>query len=218
MWHHATAPEALKKRLLRTVVHEMMIDSTAAPSAYLWRWHWHGGVHTESRVARHAPGKHGRATEHNVIGVIAELSKVYRDFTMAATLNRLGSRTGTGKAWRAHSVACVRYHYRLPHFAKGHDWLTLKQAAQHLGVSATVVKRCIAQGALPARQVGPQAPWIIQRTDVALPAVHVAVQGVRMGRRPPGCRPGPASPPAGAAPAATAPAETHRPKLVSGVQ
>ena len=178
VWHHAAAPEVLKKRILRTVLHEIMIDSTAEPSEYLLRLHWQGGVHTEIRVARNALGKHGRATEHNVIGVIAELSKVYRDLTIAATLNRLGYRTGTGKAWRAHSVACVRYQYRLPNFAKGHDWLTLKQAAQQLGVSATVVKRCIAQGTLPARQVVPQAPWIIQRTDLALPAVQATVQGV----------------------------------------
>ena len=182
------------------------------------RLHWQGGVHTELRVARNAPGKHGRATDHDVIGVIAELSKVYRDLTIAATLNRLGYRTGTGKTWRAHSVACVRYHYRLPNFAKGHDWLTLTQAAQQLGVSATVVKRCIAQGTLPARQVVPQAPWIIQRTDLALPAVQAAVQGVRTGRRLPGLRPGrrsglPACPQAGADHAAAAPVETRSPKL-----
>jgi hypothetical protein len=218
VWHHAAAPEALKKRILRTVLHEIMIDSTAEPSEYLLRLHWHGGVHTELRVARNTPGKHGRATEHDVIDVIAELSKVHRDLTIAATLKRLGDRTGTGKTWRAHSVACVRYQYRLPNFAKGHDWLTLKQAAQQLGVSTTVVKRCIAQGTLPARQVVPQAPWIIQRTDLALPAVQAAVQGVRMGHRPPGFRPSPASPPAGAAHTATAPAETRSPKLVSGVQ
>jgi hypothetical protein len=169
-------------------------------------------------VARKALGKHGRATEHHVLGVIAELSQVSRDLTMAATLNRLGYRPGTGKAWRAHSVACGRYQYRLPHCAKGHDWLTLTHAAQQLGVSATVVKRCLAHGTLPARQVVPQAPWSIQRTDLALPAVQAAVQGGHIGRRPPGFRPGPASTPAGAAPAATAPAETRSPKLVSGVQ
>jgi hypothetical protein len=109
VWHHAAAPEALKKRRLRTVLHEMMIDSTAAPSDYLLRLHWHGGVHTAIRVARHVPGKPGRATEHNVIGVIAELSQVYRDLPTAATLHRLGYRTGTGTAWQAHSVACGRY-------------------------------------------------------------------------------------------------------------
>src|SRR5262249_30303903 len=61
--------------------------------------------------------------------------------------------------------------------------VTLTQAAQQLGVSATVVKRCIAQGTLPARQVVPYAPWIIQRTALALPAVQAVVQAVRMGRR-----------------------------------
>jgi len=224
VWHHAAAPEALKKRILRTVLHEMVIESTPEPSAHLLRLHWQGGVHTEVRVARNAPGKHGRATDHDVIGVIAELSKVYRDLTIAATLNRLGYRTGTGKTWRAHSVACVRYQYRLPNFAKGYDWLTLKQAAQQLGVSATVVKRCIAQGTLPARQVVPQAPWIIQRPDLALPVVQAEVQAVRTGRRQPGLRPGQpewphqASSQAGADHAAASPAETRSPRLLSGEQ
>ena len=146
--------------------------------------HWQGGVHTELRVARNTAGKHGRATEHDIIAIIRELSKVCRDLTIAATLNRLGYRTGTGKTWRAHSVACVRYQYRLPNFPKGTDWLTLKQAAQQLGVSATVIKRLITQGTLPASQVVAQAPWIIQRTDLDRVAVQAEVQMVRTGHRP----------------------------------
>jgi hypothetical protein len=209
VWQHAAAPEALKKRILRTVLHEIVIDSPPQASEHLLRLHWHGGVHTELRVARNTAGKHGRATERDVIEVIRELSKVCRDLTIAATLNRLGYRTGTGKTWRAHSVACVRYQYRLPNFVKGHDWLTLTQAAQQLGVSATVVQRCIAQGTLPARQVVPQAPWIIQRTDLVLPAVQAAVQGVRMGHRQ-------AYTQAGAEQVAVAPAETRNSTLLSG--
>jgi DNA invertase Pin-like site-specific DNA recombinase len=152
VWRHPAAPEALKKRILRTVLHEIMIHTTQELPEHVVHLHWHGGVHTEVRVVRNTAGKHGRATEHDVIEVIRELSKVCRDLTIAATLNRLGYRTGTGKTWRAHSVACVRYHYRLPNCAKGHDWLTLAQAARQLEVSATVVKRCIAQRA-PYRRV-----------------------------------------------------------------
>jgi hypothetical protein len=195
-----------------------MIESTAAPADSLWRLHGHGGGHPEIRVARQAPGKPGRATEHKVLGGRAALSKVYRDLTMAATRKRLGYRPGTGKAWRAPRGAWVRSQERRPHCAKGHDWLTLPQAAQQVGGSATVGKRCSAHRTFPARQGGPQAPWRIQRTDVALPAVQAVVQGGRMGRRPPGVRPALTSPPAGAAPAATAPAEPRSPQLVSGVQ
>jgi hypothetical protein len=189
----------------------MVIDRTPEAAAPCLRLHGQGGVHTAFRVARHAPGKHGRATDHDAMGSMAALSKVYRALTMAATLHRLGSRTGTGQTWRAHSVAGVRYPSRLPHFAQGHDWRTRTQAAQQLGGSATGVKRCIAPGTFPAGQVVPQAPWIIQRTDWALPAVHAVVQGGRMGHRqrgiplgPPGW-PGPTSPQAGAEHAAAAP-------------
>jgi DNA invertase Pin-like site-specific DNA recombinase len=224
VWHHPAAPEALKKRILRTVLHEIMIHTTQEPPEHVLHLHWHGGVHTEVRVARNTAGKHGRATKHDVIELIRELSKVCRDLTIAATLNRLGYRTGTGKTWRAHSVACVRYQYRLPKFAKGHDWLTLTQAAQQLEVSATVVKRCIAQGILPARQVVPHAPWIIQCTDLTLPAVQAVVQGVRTGHHKHGLRsrqpewPGQAGAQAGAEQGVAASGETHSLTLRSGAQ
>jgi len=182
VWRHPAASEALKKRILRTVLHEIMVHTTQQPPVHVLHLHWHGGVHTEVRVARNTAGKHGRATDNDVIEVIRELSKVCRDLTIAATLNRLGYRTGTGKTWRAHSVASVRYQYRLPNFAKGTDWLTRAQAAQHVGVSATVLKRLIGQGILPARQVVPSAPWIIQRADLDRAPVLAAVHAVRTGR------------------------------------
>jgi DNA invertase Pin-like site-specific DNA recombinase len=182
VWRHPAAPEALKKRILRTVLQEIMIHTTQEPPEHVLHLHWHGGVHTAVRVARNTAGKHGRATDRDVIEVIRELSKVCRDLTIAATLNRLGYRTGTGKTWRAHSVASVRYQYRLPHFSKGTDWLTRAQAAQHFGVSATVLKRLMGHGILPARQVVPSAPWIIQRTDLDRAPVLAAVQAVRIGR------------------------------------
>ena len=130
VWQHPSAPAALTKRMLRTVLHAMMMNTTPEPPEHIFHLHWHGGVHTEWRVARHTAGKHGRATAHDIMAVIRALSKVCRDLTMAATLQRLGSRTGTGKTWRAPRVACVRYPYRLPNVPKGTDWLTLSQAAR----------------------------------------------------------------------------------------
>ena len=109
VWHHEAAPVALKKRLLRTVLHEIIMTRVTESPEYLLNLHWQGGVHTELRVARTQPGKPRRATAPDVIDLICALSKVCRDATTAATLHRLGDRTGTGKAWRAHSLASVRY-------------------------------------------------------------------------------------------------------------
>jgi hypothetical protein len=195
VWQHPAAPATLKKRLLRTGLYEMIIHTTQEPPEHILPRHWQGGGHPELRVARNAAGTHGRATTPDVLAVIRELSKVCQDLPLAATLNRLGYRTGTGKTWRAHSVACVRYQYRLPNYPKGKDWLTLRQAAAQLGGRKTVIVRLIAQGTWPASQVVPQAPWIIQRSDLALTTVHAAVQAVQAGRRRPRLRPKPSEVP-----------------------
>jgi hypothetical protein len=87
-----------------------------------------------------------------------------------------------------------------------------------------VVKRCIAQGTLPARQVVPYAPWIIQRTDLMLPTVQAVVQDVHTGRPPRGrCPrqpegPGQACAQAGAEQVVAASGETHRLTLRAGEQ
>ena len=132
-WNHPAASPELKKRILRTVLHEIVINNTEDGSAHVLVLHWQGGVHTELRVQRNRPGQHRRVTDGNVIELIRELSKVCTDSTIAATLNRLGYRTGTGKTWRAHSVQNVRYHHRLPNYTKGQDWLTVEQAAEGSG-------------------------------------------------------------------------------------
>jgi len=213
VWEHPAASAARKKRMLRTVLHEISIDTRPEPPEHLLQLHWHGGVHTELRVARKPVGKHGRATPQQALEVIRELSKVCRDQTIAATLNRLGYRTGTGKTWRAHSVACVRYQYRLPNFPKEQDWLTLEQAAGQLGVSATVIRRLIAQGTLPASQVVPSAPWIIHASDLQLLSVQTAVRTVQGGRRHAGLRLDQASSQAGDEQASFSPVDTCSPKL-----
>jgi hypothetical protein len=125
----------------------------------------------ELRVARNTVGKHGRTTPPQALGVMRERSKVCRDQPMAATLKRLGYRPGTGKTWRAHRVAAVRYPYRLPNFPQAPDWLTCEQAAVQLGVSTTVIRRLSAQGTLPASQVVPSAPWIIHACNLQRRAV-----------------------------------------------
>jgi DNA invertase Pin-like site-specific DNA recombinase len=189
LWHHPAASPDLKKRILRTVLREIVVDDAEAGSKHRLVLHWQGGVHTELTVPRNRPGRHRRTTGGDAIELIGELSKVCSDAAIAATLNRLGYRTGAGKTWRRHSVQNARYHHRLPNYAKGADWLTVEGAAAVLGVSETVIRRLIKDKALPARQVIAFAPWIIARADLDLPAVQAAVRAVRQGRQPPKTRP-----------------------------
>jgi DNA invertase Pin-like site-specific DNA recombinase len=182
-WNHSAASPELKKRILRTVLQEIVINHTEDGTAHVLVLHWKGGVHTELRVQRNRPGHHRRVTDVNVIELIRELSKVCIDSTIAATLNRLGYRTGTGKTWRAHSVSSLRYTQRLPNYTKGKDWLTVEQTAAALEVSETVIRRLIKQRLLQAKQVVESTPWIIARQDLDLPSVQAEIRAVRQGRQ-----------------------------------
>jgi len=183
LWNHAGASNELKKRIVRTVLHEVVIEDDAQRHEHLVHLHWQGGVHTELRVARNPTGKHHRITEDKALELIRELSKISNDQAIAATLNRLGYRTGVGKSWRLHSVQSARYYYGLQRSDNNGDWVTIEQASKLLGVSHTVVRRLIRERTLPAAQVVSSAPWIIRRDDLSLSVVQAQVNAVRQGRQ-----------------------------------
>jgi len=185
LWNHDAASAEMKKRILRTVLEEIMIGDDASRTNHLLVLHWKGGVHTELSVVRNAPGKKYCETSVTALELIEELSKVCSDQTIAATLNRLGFKTGSGKTWRLHSVYNARYIHRLTNYRKQNAWVTVEQAARELGVSHTVIRRLIREGTLAATQVAESTPWIIARESLTLTSVKSEVATVRSGRQPP---------------------------------
>lgn len=183
LWHHAAAPVELKKRILRTVLEDIVVTNTDEPLQHVLHLHWKGGVHTELRVVRNGTGQHRRVADDTAVELITELSKICDDKTIAVVLNRLGYRTGTGQTWRVHHVSNVRYCRRLPNYHHDGTWLPLEAAARELGVSNTVIKNLIADGVLPATQVVKCAPWVIERVDLQRPPVQARIQAVHDGRK-----------------------------------
>jgi DNA invertase Pin-like site-specific DNA recombinase len=185
IWSHPAAAIELKKRVVRTVLKEIVINVNDDPPRTDLRLHWHGGVHTTLSVTRNPRGKHGHATKEEALALIRELSRVCDDREIASVLNRLGYRTGQGNSWHAARVADARCHHRLPKYTKCDDCLTMSQAAEILHVSTTVIQRLITEGKLPATQVVKCAPWIIARESLVLPAVQADIAALRGGRRRP---------------------------------
>jgi Helix-turn-helix domain len=190
LWNHPAAPATLKKRILRTVLVEIILDRTENPPLNRLRLHWAGGAHTELFVRRTGTGQHRKCASGPVLDLVRELAKACDDRTIAAVLNRLGYRTGQGKTWRASRVLGLRHYHGMAAEGRSGSWLTLERAAEALGVSNTVVRRLIHEKALPAEQVVTYAPWVIRTEDLARPEVQAAVQAVRAGRRRPRTDPG----------------------------
>jgi DNA invertase Pin-like site-specific DNA recombinase len=183
LWDAPAASDVLKKRVLRTVVEEIVIRDDEDRLNHLLAIHWKGGVHTELTVARTQTGRKANDCEKTALSLIEELSKVCGDQATAAILNRLGYKTGGGMAWRVHSVHCARSYHRLTNHRQTGEWLTIEQASRETLVSDTVIRRLIREKTLPATQVVATTPWIIPRESLALPEVQAAIAAVKQGRQ-----------------------------------
>lgn len=178
LWRHEDTPADLKKRLLRTVLLEVVVQVHDDPPRNELRLHWQEGCHTTLSVPRNPRGRHGNATDKDVVELIRELAKVYDDREIARTLNLLGYRTGKGNTWQAARIVDVRNHYRLPQHDASQNWDSMLQASAELGVSTTLIQRLIDERKLPESQVVKCAPWIIGRSSLTLPVVQLTRRSI----------------------------------------
>jgi DNA invertase Pin-like site-specific DNA recombinase len=185
LWDHPDAPVALKKRILRTVLEEIVADTTSDPPAVHLKLHWAGGTHTELTVRKNRTGYHNHINSEEVTDLIRELALVCEDHAIVSILNRLGYRTGIGNTWTEKRVQHVRHTKGFPACPAPEQqrWLTMQQASVALGVSAAVVRRLVVQETLPAKQIVKFAPWTIERASLDLPVVRRAVRLIHAGRR-----------------------------------
>jgi len=101
----------LKQRIVRILVEEIIADVDDAASEIVLLIHWTGGRHSELRMKKNLTGRHSRCTNLETIEVLRRMSGRFPDDQIAATLNRLGLKTGRVtpgmKAASARSVAIM---------------------------------------------------------------------------------------------------------------
>ena len=181
VWTHSGATAQTRKRIVRAVLEEIVVKLAAEHIDLLL--HWRGGDHTHLSVPRNRTGQHRWCTDATVGDLIRGLAHQLPDRALAATLNRLGKQTGRGNAWTEARVRTFRSQHRVPAHRPGEmaerGELTLKDAADRLGVSTMTVLRFIGDGTLVAQQVCRGAPWAIPEEQI------VALAGATpSGRRP----------------------------------
>jgi DNA invertase Pin-like site-specific DNA recombinase len=187
IWKAPATDMRLKQRVVRILIHEVVADVDEAQHAITLLIHWAGGRHSELRVRKNPHGRHSRSTSLEAIEVVRQMAGRFSDEEIAATLNRLGLRTGAGNTWSEIRVRSARQDRRLPAFdsSRPDGMLTLEEAARRLGVSPMSVRRLIARKQLEARQVVPCAPWEIAGTSLDSTIVREAVLRIKQRVRTP---------------------------------
>ncbi len=189
VWRDARTDIRLKKRIVRTLVAELLVevDDAAAQIDVVVRWA--GGQHSALAVRKPRKGQHRYVTSEDVVTLVRALVRVLPDAQIAAVLNRLGHRTGRGNTWTATRVVTLRHTHAIPVHAAAvatrEGWCTLEQAAAQLDVSPPVIRTLIRRALLPATQVVATAPWVIQAADLTAEAVQRYVAHVHAGRKVP---------------------------------
>jgi excisionase family DNA binding protein len=187
LWNDDAAPMELKKRILRTVINEIVADVNHESGHIELQVHWAGGVHALLQVRKNKTGHNKNAADEDTVALVAELAKGWPDGYIASILNRIGCQTGAGNSWSENRVRSFRGQHNIPVFAVGsrRPWLTMQEAAKELGVNISVVRTLVKHGKLPARQVTKGVPWMIERKDLERPAVLSYAKDIKKLRKVP---------------------------------
>jgi len=180
-------PVTLKKRILRTVIEEILADVDDSAKKITLKIHWVGGVHTALRIPKNYTGGHRRVAEGEVVDRVRELVQVCSDPAIASILNRLGYHTGVGNTWTETRVVTLRRERDITGHQKLRDdsWVTLSGAAKELKVCPGVVRKLVTRKILPATQVVQNGPWIIKRENLRLEEVQQYIAAVHAGKNVP---------------------------------
>ena len=167
LWEHPDTDARLKKRIWRSLIHEIMVDVDPTASEVVLVIHWIGGVHTEVRVPRRRRGQNSTHTAPETLEAVRSLARICSDAMIANVLNRNGRRTGRGNFWTRERVTALRSHHEIPVYAEERrtteGWLNLTQAARLVGVSARTLRLAVEHGELTAEHPLPDGPWIFRR-------------------------------------------------------
>lgn len=184
VWTAPTTDARLKKRIVRTLIHEAVADLDDATSEIVIVIHWVGGAHTEHRLPRRRRGQRN-STSADIVEAVRALALIAKDDVIAGILNRNGLKTGQGNRWSRERVTSLRSSYRIPVYRPAEDgiepWLNLSQAATVVGVSPRTLRLAAERGDVPAHHPLEDGPWLFRRDDLTSPlAQELAVRA--MGR------------------------------------
>jgi DNA invertase Pin-like site-specific DNA recombinase len=170
-WWHPAATAAIRKRILRTALHEIVVKKEGPVVDLVL--HWQGGDHTalQLKLRLNAAGRHHSRVPEDTIALVRELARLMPDAQIARLLNRCGKTTGHGNGWTEQRVRSFRGHHEIAAYRDG-EWaergeITLEAAAKIIGVHKMTALRMIKRGDIKGRQPCPEAPWVINADHVA---------------------------------------------------
>jgi DNA invertase Pin-like site-specific DNA recombinase len=189
VWSAPTTDARLKKRIVRTVIEEVIADIDADAGQIVLIIHWVGGAHTELRLPRRRRGQRN-STRPDIIDAVRQLVLIANDDLIAGLLNRNKLTTGHGNRWTRERVTALRSHHKIPVHRSAENgiepWLNLTRAAAYLAISPKTLRIAEIEALHPL----PDGPWLFSRAILDGSTAQALVERARRGPKyPAGPRP-----------------------------
>ena len=128
---------------------------------------WRGSAITTLDVSVPHFHPQGPRTDEDTISLLRRLAALYPDEVIAGILNRQGRKSATGERFTANQVGSLRRYRNIPRFQPpaeppDGELVTIRRAAQILGMNTSSIHRWLADGFIAGEQVTPGAPWQIR--------------------------------------------------------
>jgi DNA invertase Pin-like site-specific DNA recombinase len=170
VWHAATTTDRDRKELLRTILEEVVLNLKRNEGHAHLTLRWRGGAITELDVPVPRFKPMGPRTDEDTISLLRRLAALYPDEVIAGILNRQERKTATGDRFTANTVGSLRRYrgirrYQPPADPPNGELVTIRKAAQILGMNTSSIHRWLADGFIAGEQPTPGAPWQIRITE-----------------------------------------------------
>jgi hypothetical protein len=104
-WTSPNVSMRARQQLLRAVIVDIVVDIDEAAREVILTIHWRGGQRSQLCVRKSNSGEHGRQTPEEALAIMRSMAARWSDEHIAASLNRMGMRTGQGKKWTGLDLA-----------------------------------------------------------------------------------------------------------------
>ena len=182
VWNDSGTDISLKKRIVRTLIQNVVADTDAEAGEVILTIHWQGGVHTELRVPRRRRGMSAH-TSKEIVGAVRSLACICPDDLIAGVLNRNGLLTGRGNRWTRERVTSLRSYHKIPCYCaekrKLQGWLNLTESAKLLGISWKTLRLAVDRGEIRGEHPLSDGPWVFNRRDLETKAARAVVARVK---------------------------------------
>jgi hypothetical protein len=194
IWHAATTSFADRKRILRFIVREVILDKKRTRGRVWLKIVWQTGATSEHHLQRRVHTYRDYIDIERLRQRITELNRARKmDREIATILNQEGFVAARGCAFKGENVWLLRTRWGIPTIkingvgANPMRWpdgsFSIQGVAAELGITPQTVFDYLARGLLSGRQLTKGQPWQIDLPDEQIPQLRAHVRRTRRSKK-----------------------------------